>query len=208
MLKLTCISDTHKKHRQIEIPKCDILVHAGDLGFEKQIDEDFFQWYSEQPARYKLFLQGNHDIQGQEYEYLIKQKAEKYDLIYMHHNAIELEGLKFYGSNYSPRFGSWAWMKSRGLSMEQEWSQIPDNTQILLTHGPAYGILDTTAYGEKAGCEQLRDRIKNLTELKILIAGHIHEQYGICRKFGVDFVNAAMVDMYNRLVNKPIILNL
>jgi len=30
-LRIACISDTHGNHRQVSVPKCDVLIHAGDF---------------------------------------------------------------------------------------------------------------------------------------------------------------------------------
>lgn len=57
------ISDTHGIHK-IEIPKCDVLIHSGDIGSRTDIKELklFLDWFSKQPAKIKLFTAGNHII--------------------------------------------------------------------------------------------------------------------------------------------------
>jgi Icc-related predicted phosphoesterase len=180
------------------------LICAGDIGFDHILNEDFFVWFSEQPARYKVFIQGNHDRAGEMFETVIKEKAAQYNLIYLHHNQVEIEGYKLWGSNYSPRFGRWAWMRDRGYPMYYEWEQIPKDTNILVTHGPPWGVLDLTPYGENVGCEELRDRLKDLKKLKLLVTGHIHQGAGIEKIGKVQFVNASICTESYQPINKVI----
>ena len=75
---------------------------------------------------------------------------------------------------------------------------IPDNTDVLVTHGPALGMLDETYSGEGVGCQFLRERVDEL-HLKLHIFGHIHHSYGTRVTDGLGptpttFMNAAACD--------------
>lgn len=55
-IRFVCISDTHGKHRKINLPDGDILLHAGDItnvGETNQL-EDFAEWLSNLPFKQKL----------------------------------------------------------------------------------------------------------------------------------------------------------
>lgn len=62
--KIFIISDTHGFHRKVEIPKCDIIIHCGDICNDGNIDEilDFFDWFSKLEVDHKIFVHGNHDL--------------------------------------------------------------------------------------------------------------------------------------------------
>ena len=83
-----------------------------------------------------------------------------------------------------PRFYDWAFNRNRGKDIKKHWDLIPDNIDVLLTHGPAYGILDKTIgqnrgnKGDRADCEDLLDKIKQVKPM-IHAFGHIHEDYGV-----------------------------
>jgi Icc-related predicted phosphoesterase len=203
-LLFTIISDSHSQHRKLTIPTCDFLIHCGDIGFDYAIQDDFFEWFAEQPARYKCFVLGNHDRAGEWFEGIIKEQAAKYNLIYLHHNLVDTEGIKIYGSNYTPRFGDWAWMKKRGLPLHNEWENIPAETNILVSHGPPYGIRDKTPYGELVGCEELRDRINELPELKMHCFGHIHHSHGVSEISGITYINASSCTEKYEIKNQSI----
>ena len=80
---------------------------------------------------------------------------------------------------------------------------IPEDTNILVTHGPAFGLLDKTFREEVVGCKDLLEKIKKV-QPQFHIAGHIHEAYGQVEKDGTNFINASVLDLNYRLVNKPV----
>ena len=50
------------------------------------------------------------------------------------------DNVRIYGSPWQPEFYNWAFNLPRnGEEMKARWDAIPDNTDILITHGPAYG---------------------------------------------------------------------
>ena len=59
----------------------------------------------------------------------------------LEHEGMELEGYKFFGSPYIPVISDWAFML-RPDERAKKWAEIPDDTQILITHTPAHNILD------------------------------------------------------------------
>ena len=64
------------------------------------------------------------------------------------------------------------------IVIPEEWSRIPEDVEILMTHTPALGILDETRRGIEAGCQELRERLEILHNCRLHVFGHIHEAYG------------------------------
>ena len=206
MPKLTFISDTHNLHSKIKIEPCDILIHTGDATGRGTIPEisSFLYWLSNQPAQHKVFVSGNHDWIYQKDPQMASMLISQYsDITYLQDSMVELMGLKIYGSPWTPRFYDWAFMGDPPL-LETKWSQIPDGIDILLTHGPAYGILDDTDDNDKAGCKTLRHHILTRIKPKVFCSGHIHEGYGQLKVDDTLFINASSCNSSYRPVNPPI----
>jgi Icc-related predicted phosphoesterase len=205
--KIVAISDTHMRHKSIIVPQCDILFHAGDFstfGSRREF-RAFAEWFAKQDAKYKVLICGNHDTAGQTYPDLVKTTCAKLGITYLNEESATIMGLKIFGTPWSIRFGPWAFMADRdGLFLKEKWDKIPSDTDILLVHGPMYGYGDANTSGFLCGCKMLLERVRQIKP-KLVINGHIHEKYGVCyTDFGTCVVNAAQVDLFQRLVNKPI----
>ena len=147
-LSICCVSDTHGKHSQLTLSKypADVLVHAGDWTGGKDIALTetiaFLDWFSEQPFEHKLFIAGNHErtveANPQDFQDLLKHYPT---IEYIHHKAVTISGINFYGSNYSNEFCDWAFMEEEP-ELSKVWDLIPNDTDVLVTHGPAYGCHD------------------------------------------------------------------
>ena len=94
----------------------------------------------------------------------------------------------------------------RGEKLAEKWAKIPGNTDILITHGPAHGMLDWTMTGQRVGCEDLFHRIMEV-QPKIHVFGHIHCAYGQKSFHGVEFLNASVLDERYEHANKPIVID-
>lgn len=184
-MKIILISDTHSYHGFIkDLPlDADCIVHSGDIskrGTRQQV-EDFLYWYKSLPYRYKIFIAGNHDFLFEDDPDLVK-KLMPDNLIYLENSGVEIEGLKIYGSPISPWFHNWAFNKYRGSAIKKYWDEIPKDTNFLITHGPAYDILDkvNNYYNveQNVGCHDLKNALFTLPNLKIFQFGHIHEARG------------------------------
>ena len=89
------------------------------------------------------------------------------------------------------------------------WAQIPDDTEILLSHGPPKGYLDRTADGIHAGSESLRRRLEQLDRLKLVCCGHIHEAHGQdTLPNGARIVNASLLNERYEPVFSPVMVDL
>ncbi|HLA95024.1 MAG TPA: metallophosphoesterase family protein, partial [Pyrinomonadaceae bacterium] len=201
-------------HEQIAVPDGDILIHSGDatkVGNVEQIAA-FNKWFSALPHKHKIFVAGNHDWLFEKNKSIARSLLDA-DIIYLQDSSVEIEGLKIYGSPWQPRFFDWAFNLNRGPEMAEKWKLIPDDIDILITHGPPNGILDEVprSFGiEYSGCEELRKRvarIASLGRLKLHIFGHIHCGYGTHDEFGVKFVNASNCDEQYNPTQPPIIVD-
>jgi predicted phosphodiesterase len=239
-VRVVCLSDTHMQGRGVIVPDGDVLVHAGDhswLGTEEEM-LDALGWIAEQPHNHKIVIAGNHDwgldperppsFRGKS---LTGKKATLLEFMassgitYIEDSGTVIEGKKFYGTPWQPYFHGWAFNFDRhpNKAMSQQWwtwGQIPDDTNVLITHTPPQGILDQTrdpGNDNRAGDWFLRKRISELKELELHVFGHIHEAYGRVdyQSVGPDaiptyltFVNAATCTRDYEPLNPPIVVEL
>jgi Icc-related predicted phosphoesterase len=222
-LKVTLISDTHAKHNRLngDLPGGDLLIHAGDFmtsGYSLQEARDFFNWY-DKIAIYdtKVFIAGNHDRIMQNEPEQMKGELTGYktidyledDWIGMYYDGMNgdnpEDNVRIYGSPWQPEFFQWAYNLPRnGDELKAKWDAIPENIDILVTHGPAWGFLDDTEgrRGTHLGCELLAERIKMIRP-KIHVCGHIHSGNGHYFDGHTHFFNAAVLNEQYMYANTP-----
>jgi Icc-related predicted phosphoesterase len=181
-MKIWHISDTHTYHNLLDVPEdIDMVIHSGDATNPKNpyLSEDemqnFIYWYSLLPIKHKVFVAGNHDV-CIEKNFIKKDDFERAGIIYLENDYIEIEGIKIWGSPVTPTFGEWAFMKARHKTHEL-WQQIPDDTDIVVVHGPPATMLDLS-YNRKNELEFCGDSalMKRLLDInpKLCLFGHIH----------------------------------
>ncbi len=208
-MKFVILADTHSRHRSIKLPRGDVLIHAGDVSYrgEKMEVQDFLNWFDRQDFPHKIFIGGNHDF------YFERAKPKDLDsimppgIIYLNDSGAVINGIRLWGSPVTPKFFNWAFNRTRGEAIRKHWNLIPANTDLLITHGPPYGILDQLANDTHAGCKDLLNAIKKIKP-KVHVFGHIHESYGTTKSLGIRFVNASLSNELYELVNKPIVFEL
>ena len=210
-MKLVCISDTHGKHESVTVPDGDVLVHAGDstnMGYEFEI-ERFLRWYGAMPHEHKILIAGNHDWCFENNPTLYANMCASHCVIYLQDQATIIDGVKFYGSPWQPEFCGWAFNLERGPALAGCWAEIPDDTQVLITHGPRWGALDLLYHGERVGCADLAKRIETLT-LKAHVFGHVHCCYGRVKDElrGTELINASICNEAYEPVNAPIVIEI
>jgi hypothetical protein len=113
--------------------------------------------------------------------------------------------IRIYGLPHTPEFYSWAFnLPKNGIQLAGKWEAIPNNTDILVTHGPAFGTLDTVVGRpwDGLGCELLAERIA-IVKPKIHVCGHIHSGYGYEFKDNTHFFNASVLDERYEYTQKP-----
>lgn len=207
MKTIIAISDTHGLHRTVEVPDGDILVHAGDFTRHGELAtvEDFDDWLGGLPHRDKIVIAGNHDFCFQNDPDTARGLLT--NATYLEDSAVTVQGLRFYGSPWQPWFFDWAFNLHRGPEIRAKWDLIPDDTDVLVTHGPPVGHGDRTARGDITGCEDLRAALRRVKP-KVHIFGHIHEGFGRTREDGIDFLNASTCDLAYRPGQPPMIYEL
>lgn len=208
-MRFVAISDTHNKHKDLVLPEGDVLLHAGEVsgrGYEKEIKK-FLNWFSEQPFKYKIFIAGNHDFFFEQKNTEEVKQIIPENVIYLNDSGITIEGIKIWGSPIQPWFHNWAFNRQRGAGISKHWELIPKDTDILITHGPPFEVLDMTVGGMCVGCEDLT-RYVNEIKPRYHIFGHIHEAYGQKTQNATFFVNASVLNERYELVNPPVVFDL
>jgi len=215
-MKITFISDTHNKHNQVtsSLPGGDLLIHAGDIssmGYKHEIQQ-FCKWFNGlENYIVKTFIAGNHDFGFEKEPEMAKEIVGSYKWIdYLQDSflgyGVDTENyVKIYGSPWQPEFHNWAFNLPRnGWELEQKWNDIPEDTDILITHGPAFGYLDkVVGRYDNLGCELLATRIKTIKP-KIHVCGHIHSGYGYVFDGDTHFINASVLNEQYQYTQKPL----
>lgn len=221
-MKIMHISDTHGKHRELEkmfpFPlDCNTIVHSGDMSMGGTLYEikDFFEWFSGlYQFENKICIAGNHDILFQDSPELVRTLIPD-NVIYLENSGVDVWGVSFWGSPFSPKFGSWAFMKESD-DLLPYWQKIPDGIDVLITHCPPYGILDYVPYvvysgrniDPHVGCRNLFTELNRIRP-KAHLFGHIHPSYGKWETETCTFYNAAVVtERSYRVANPPIIFEI
>lgn len=207
MVKFGCISDNHGL-LDFDIPDCDILLIAGDVCGPSDIFKQIAFWSGPFKKKFEnfdkpiLFTAGNHCW--------VFEKCPYFSPTWLHvliDRRIEICGFKVYGTPAQKRFFDWAFNFDEP-ELIRKYSLIPDDTEILLLHQPPYGILDKGIHKENLGSRCLRDRIRELKNLKLVVFGHIHSGYGVEIIDGVTFVNASLCNEDYKLVSKPMVVEI
>ena len=217
-LTVTLISDTHAKHNRLryDLPGGDLLIHAGDFmtsGYHAHEARNFFEWY-DKIVTYdtKVFIAGNHDrIMQNEAERMQGELTGYKSIDYLEDADIRLfadleePSVRIYGSPWQPEFFNWAYNLPRnGEELKARWDAIPHDTDILVTHGPAWGMLDDVEgrRGQHLGCELLTERIKQIRP-KIHVCGHIHSGHGHYFDGQTHYFNASVLDEQYMYTQSP-----
>ncbi|MDX8341744.1 metallophosphatase domain-containing protein [Draconibacterium sp. IB214405] len=203
-MRIIVLSDTHGKHNKLIMPDGDLLIHCGDITLKGTKNEtiDFLNWFVEQNYCHKILIAGNHDYYLEENPGFIT-KTYPNEFFYLFDSGIEIEGIRFWGSPYTPEYKNMAFNLQRGEELQKHWQKIPENVDILITHGPPKGILDNTVNGENAGCEALLNKVYEIKP-QFHLFGHVHEAVGNFSNAYTRFVNASLTNKAKGLQNmKP-----
>lgn len=201
------------------------------LGRETEVKR-FVKWFNDiNNYTNKIFIAGNHDMTFDR-EQLLRDKLAHFEgkteydtecaegkpawleellgihlrpnVFYLENNFVILDDVKIWGSPITPSFGyGWAFNKDRGYDINQIWNRIPNDTDIVITHGPIYGYCDRTSRGGlNVGCADLYHRL-NEVRPQLHFSGHIHEAYGYRHTdWGYAF-NGCNCDLSYLVNNKP-----
>jgi Icc-related predicted phosphoesterase len=206
-LRLVLISDTHQFHREIDMPDGDILIHAGDFTmFSESLEEvaDFNSWLGELPHRHKIVVPGNHESFLEDDPSMCSLLSNATVLI---NEGIEIEGLRIWGSPVTPLYGVAFGLRS-AKDRRKLYAQIPEDIDVLISHGPPFGILDTAPIsGQHEGCLELLDAVRRVRP-KLHVFGHIHTAYGVLRTEHTTFVNASRLGLHDGPDNAPLVFEM
>ena len=206
-MKITLISDLHNKYKQLTLPGGDIIICSGDMtsrGYKHEI-ENFCKWFSNlDNYKHKVFISGNHDFGFEERPAETYEMIAPFNITYLQDSFVVIDGVKIYGTPWQPEFNHWAFnLPKNSDRLQEKWNMIPVDTDILLTHGPPFGILDKVIGGSTSlGCELLLDKVKNIKP-KIHVFGHIHTGYGYVRDDNTHFFNASILNEDYIYTQKP-----
>jgi Icc-related predicted phosphoesterase len=200
-------------HGRITIPKCDLLIHSGDAcgGGTVQEMASFANWFSSlDQATHKIYVPGNHDLAVENSYDICRGMFRGPNMHVLVNQGCQIEGMNFWGTPYTPEFCGWGFQGDDGgsprfPSLKQIYGMIPDNTDVLICHGPPRGVRDETYDGDSVGSQFMRDRLANL-RIKLYVCGHIHYSYGISKLQNTGIlVNAALADDFDyELMKDPI----
>jgi Icc-related predicted phosphoesterase len=203
-MKVVYFSDTHERHRQLlPIPDGDLLIFGGDCttGGDRTVFEDFCAWFFALPHRYKIFIRGNHDAMGDQIVTADVKKRLPPRVWLLDDELINIDGIAIYGTPFHPSLhGVRAELRTR--LRREAWAKIPPDIDILITHAPPHGILDTTGSVKHAGCKDLLSAVYR-AKPRWHLFGHIHEAAGVCDTGERTFVNGAIVNAKGEVARAP-----
>ncbi len=220
-------------HGQIprNVPDGDILVIAGDicpLYIDRDIqtsadwiDDVFVPWVRSMPHKYRLFIAGNHDFAIQDRLKYFQDYIDPEDIKFLHDSGVNIEGCKIYGLPWVPKLKNWAF-HADNVTLGQRYRSIPDDTDVIVSHGPPYhiGMADAVpfynSYAKQqsidwAGTPYANQAIDRIGP-KHFICGHIHEGAGHYRHNGPkglsNIWNVSVLDEYYEYCRDPTVIEI
>ncbi|XP_041372065.1 metallophosphoesterase MPPED2-like isoform X2 [Gigantopelta aegis] len=218
-VRFVCVSDTHvrlEKKKSVGssvIPDGDVLLHTGDFsmrGWPEEISL-FNTYFGSLKHRVKLLIAGNHDM-------TLDPKVNSHDIVkksrdllttftYLEDSFVTVYGIKIFGAPWVPTCGCWGFTLSRGRQLLDHWNLIPNDVDILMTHGPPIGYGDKTLFKKHVGCVELLNTVQRRIKPKYHVYGHIHEGYGMRTDGQTVFINASVCSKHYKPVHKPIVFD-
>lgn len=204
----------------------DLIIIAGDLTAKD--DEKGFQqfraWLLNFPFTRIIIIAGNHD--GYVHGRIMEEFYEMWNgnwITYLCDSGTEFYGLNIWGSPWVRSFNGMnqkakAFTVDLEIQLREKFDLIPEDTDILITHSPPFGVLDgvydmsygfENQYKRRCGSTSLEYRLSKILP-KLHVFGHIHENGGQQEYYYDDgnhsttCVNASIVNERYEMVNKPI----
>ena len=220
-MKIWFISDTHNQHDHLQPPDdVDLVIHCGDESRHRKphVNEPearrFFDWYSNLEIPAKIYVPGNHSTSV---ELGLVSESDYPNIQFLVHKGTEYQGLKIFGSPYTPQFFFWAYNVERP-DLEAYWKTIPSDVDILITHGPPKGYMDVTRDWRSKepihiGSLSLTKHVLGRIKPRLHAFGHLHDEdgisnYGTVKKDNTLFVNCACCNLSGELVHQGFLTEL
>ncbi len=230
-MRVCCISDTHGKIIPDEqMPDASVLIHAGDITnngkiYWLQMMAEWFRHLVDTKYEHIVVVGGNHDFildafRKEDSEWAIPGIFGNNRIHYLRDSGVTLNfmggtvgrSLHFYGTPWV-NCGDWAFSETDRLKRRDYFNRIPLHTNVLVTHGPPYSILDrcdngSHGFGSVGDLELLGATERVRPSLHVF--GHIHESYGVTKIGQTTFVNAASTRIKSdyELGNEPIVIDI
>ncbi len=208
-MKIVAMSDLHG-YLPANVPACDLLLLAGDLCpvddhsylyHASWLNHEFRAWLESLSARKIVGIAGNHDLLFERAAHLAPRDLP---WTYLQDAGLEWEGLHIWGTPWQPWFFDWAF-NGDPPRLQRQWALIPENTDILVVHGPPYGYGDGVPERDtvrRAGCPHLLERIRQI-QPRLVVFGHIHEGRGTWRLGPTQLANVTLLDAAYRPMFAP-----
>jgi Icc-related predicted phosphoesterase len=206
-IRVVAMSDLHGTlPPSKDIPKCDLLLIAGDIcGSHVVLDQSvwlhshFKPWLENVPAQKIIGVAGNHDFIWEKAPHLVPKLPWKY----LQDDFTTFQGWKIYGTPWQPRFFDWAFNLDEP-DLERRWRHIPDDTDILVSHGPPQGFGDWVSRNEHVGSPSLAEKIRQIKP-RLCVYGHIHPGFGVYSmpEWGTTLANVSILNDRYIWTNMP-----
>jgi len=212
-MRIVSISDLHGN--LINIPKCDCLLISGDLvptncingrDADRWLNSKFYDWlsYIKEDGIDIFGVAGNHDFTFQDRPEMIRPDMP---WTYLEDSGVVYKGYNIWGTPWQPTFGGWAFNLDE-WQLAEKWKLIPEDTHILLSHGPPWGIADRCG-NKHVGSNSLRQTVEALTKLTVISCGHIHHERGVYKlNNGASVLSSSLVNGQYILTNKPLVIDI
>lgn len=214
-MKIVCVSDLHgiwdresplfsDGFARRKWPKGDVFVCAGDATTYGEFEEytRFNRWCAGLPYEHKILIAGNHCRSLYYNNNLIRELFT--NITYVEDESFEIKNVKFFGTPWSLEFNNWFFMGNEEF-LKSKYVNIPEDTEIIISHSPPYGIRDNVSKNKRIGSVALLSRIKEIKP-KLVIFGHAHDDYGIEEIDNTKFVNCSLLNDSYKFVNKPVLI--
>ncbi len=208
-MKILCFSDTHRCVEKLDIPDVDVVICAGDFCNSGSLEDvaNFNRWFSKLVCKHKIVVAGNHDVCFETNPSLARALLDE-DIIYLQDQETIIKGVKFYGTPWQLPFMNWAFNVSEE-DLYRKFSFIPDVVDVLITHSPPRGILDSIPTKTDLGSKALLEKVLQIKP-RYHIFGHIHYGYGkhVDESHNITFLNVSLLDEGYNFVNKPVVIEI
>jgi hypothetical protein len=122
---------------------------------------------------------------------------------YLENSGVTIAGIKVWGSPVTaappPPFHVMGFnVTPKSDEMKAVWAKIPRDTDVLVTHGPPYGVGDMNFVGMRAGSSALAVAVERVAPL-FHVYGHIHEGYGVRSQGETISCNVASMNVLRKI---------